>query len=138
MGPDLRNEVRYINVDRHRGWLLHNYHRAATAEGRPTWPDYPRPGWDREHPDYEAWLANLRAEGIELLVVAHVNPAEGPHNVADRDGFPIERSWAESHPEVFTPVYGVAERDPLFRVYRVAPPSEKSQASPTDSRAGPH
>ena len=69
------------------------------AEGEPTWPNS-RPGWDRAHPDYQAWLANLQAEGIQLLVVTRVNPAEGPHNVADADGFPVERRWAERHPEV--------------------------------------
>ena len=74
----LRNEVRYVNVDAHRDWLLHDYHRAAGAgRSRPaTWPDT-RPGWDRLHPDYDAWLANLRAEGIQLLVVTRVNPGQG-------------------------------------------------------------
>ena len=33
--------------------------------------------------------------------MTRVNPAEGSHNVADRDGFPIERVWAEAHPERF-------------------------------------
>ena len=116
-GVGLRNDVRYVNVDAHRDWLLHDYHRGADP---PTWP-HPRPGWDRLHPDYDAWLANLRAHRIQLLVVNRVNPAEGAHNVADPEGFPVERSWAESHPEAFTPLYGVAERDPQFRLYRVRP-----------------
>lgn len=117
-GRGLRNDVRYVNVDAHRDWLLHDYHRAAIAEGHPHWPDYPRPGWDRRHPSYEAWLANLKAARIQVLVVTRVNPAEGPHNVADAAGFPIERAWAESHPESFEPLYGTAERDPQFRFYR--------------------
>ena len=33
-GKDLRNEVRYVNIDRHRDWLLHDYHREAMAQGR--------------------------------------------------------------------------------------------------------
>ncbi len=28
-----------------------------------------------------------------------VNPAEGAHNVADTEGFPIERRWADAHPD---------------------------------------
>ena len=49
------------------------------------WPN-PRPGWDRQRPDYQAWIRNLEAEGIQLLVVTRVNPSEGPHNVADSRG----------------------------------------------------
>ena len=110
--------MRYVNVDGHRDWLMHDYHRDAMARGEPTWPNS-RPGWDRAQPDFQAWLANLQAEGIQLLVVTRVNPAEGPHNVADADRFPIERGWAESHPEFFEPLYGVNERDPFFRLYRL-------------------
>jgi hypothetical protein len=119
MARGLRNDVRYVNVDRHRDWLLHDYHRQAIREGRPHWPDYPRPGWDRERPDFDAWLANLRDARIELLVVTYVNPAEGPHNVADRERFPIERRWADEHPDQFRPLHGPAQGDPLFRLYRV-------------------
>jgi hypothetical protein len=117
LGKGLRNDVRYINVDGHRVWLLHDYHR---AEGSPNWPDS-RPGWDRLSPDYDAWMANLRADRIEFLVVTRSNPAEGRHlaDPGDPLGFPIERRWAESHPEAFEPVYGVSENDPRFRVFRV-------------------
>jgi hypothetical protein len=99
---------------------MHDYHRAARNQGPPNWPN-PRPGWDRLHPDYQAWLANLRAEHIQILVVTRANRDEGPHNVADRQGFPIERRWAESHPETFEPLYGVEENEPEFRFYRVRP-----------------
>ncbi len=121
LGTGLRNEVRYVNVNSHRDWLLHDYHREARRRGQPNWP-YPRPGWDRMERDYDAWLANLRAEGIQMLVVTRVDPAEGPHNVADRQGFPIERQWAETHPETFEPLYGVHHPvDPRFKIYRVRP-----------------
>jgi hypothetical protein len=121
-GKNLRNQVRYINIDRHRDWLLHDYHREAASQGLGTWPN-PRPGWDRSDPDYTAWLGNLDAAGIQLLVVTKVNPAEGSHNVADRELFPIERTWADSHADRFVPLYGRAENDPRFRLYRVRPPS---------------
>jgi hypothetical protein len=132
-GAGLRNEVRYVNVDSHRDWLLHDYHRIATAEGKPNWP-IPRPGWDRIHPDFEAWLANLESDGIQLLVVTHVNAAEGPHNVADTDGFPIEKVWADSHPELFEPIYGLQEHDPQFRIYRFHRPLSSSHARPLAPR----
>lgn len=97
MGVGLRNEVRYVNIDAHPGWLMHDYHRDASRSSPATWP-LPRPGWDRIHPDYNAWLANLRAEGIQLLVVTRANHLEGPHNIADPSGFPIEYVWANGHP----------------------------------------
>ena len=58
-------------------------------------------------------------KGLALLVVTRVNPAEGAHNVADPDNFPIERVWADAHPERFEPLYGPRENDPWFRLYRV-------------------
>ena len=33
-GKDLRNEVRYVNIDRNRDWLLHDYHRRALGGPR--------------------------------------------------------------------------------------------------------
>jgi len=122
LGTGLRNEVRYVNVDAHPDWLLHDYHREATGDrGRPATWDHPRPGWDRARPDYDAWLANLRRAGARLLVVTRTKPSEGPHNVADAGGFTVERVWADAHPEAFVPLYGVAERDPEFRLYRIKP-----------------
>ena len=133
MGPDFRNDVRYINIDAHPGWLLHDYHRAATALGLPeTWRDT-RPGWDRLRPDYDAWLANLEAERIQLLVVTKANPQEGRFNLADAEGFPIERSWADSHPERFVRLYA----DELFRLYAIRPTRKKIPGS-TDSPTRPH
>lgn len=120
MGTGLRNDVRYVNVEGPPGWLMHDFHRRAVAEGRGEWPNS-RPGWDRERPDYATWLANLRAAGTQLLVVTRVNPGEGAHNVADAENFPVERGWADGHPEVFEPLYGPREGDPWFRLYRVRP-----------------
>ncbi len=120
MGIGLRNEVRYVNVDRHRGWLMHDYHREAIERGRGTWPDS-RPGWDRIHPDFDAWLDNLDAERIQLVVVTRVNPAEGLHILADSEAFPIERRWADAHPDRFELLYGARENDRWFRLYRLRP-----------------
>ena len=117
-GTGLRNDVRYVNVDAHQDWLMHDYHRAALDRDEPTWPNS-RPGWDRAHPSFQAWLSNLKAQQIQLLVVTRVNPGEGPHNVADSAGFPIERIWADAHPELFEPLYGPMQKDPCFRLYRL-------------------
>jgi hypothetical protein len=137
MGRGLRNEVRYVNVDAHRGWMLHDYHREAVRRGHPHWPD-PRPGWDRALPVFDAWLANLRAEGIQMLVVARANTNEGPRNVADAEGFPVERQWAEAHPEAFTPLYGEAQGDPAFRLYGVRRNPPPGSRTATEGASGRH
>jgi hypothetical protein len=121
MGVGLRNDVRYVNIDSHQNWLMHDYHRDASRSGPATW-NRPRPGWDRIHPDYEAWLANLRAEGIQLLFVTRANPDEGHHNIVDESQFPIENIWAKGHPEVFEQLY----LDANVALYRLRPTLEKN------------
>lgn len=123
LGPGMKNVVRYVNINEHRDWMMHDYHRRAIERGRPNWPDY-RPGWDRAEHDRDAWLENLEAEGIELLVIARHNPNED---------WPIERRWVESMPERFRPVSEHERGDPLMRIYRFAPAtSEKTEVDATD------
>lgn len=129
MGRWQRHDVAYINVDAHRGWRLHDYHREALAQGAPNWPT-PRPGWDRLHPDYRAWLASLIAERIDFLFVARPDPDDGRFNIADQAGYPIERVWADAHPEAFTLVYGPADRERNARIYRVHAPGAQADVSP--------
>jgi hypothetical protein len=136
MGRGQRHEVVYVNVDAHRGWRLHEYHREAIARGTPNWPD-PRPGWDRIHPDYDAWLSNLAAERIDFLFVARPDPADGRFNIADRQGYPIERTWADAHPDAFTLVYGPADGEPLARIYRVHPGGAARAGLPPPSTSAP-
>lgn len=119
MGVGLRNDVVYVNTDDHPDWRMHDYHRRAIEQGKSPWPT-PRPGWDREVRDESAWLANVRAAGIQFLVVTRADPREGPYDVHDPERFPIERTWADAHPEIFRLVHG--QRDPIFRIYQVVTP----------------
>jgi hypothetical protein len=134
MGRNQRHDVVYVNVDAHRGWRMHDYHRDAIARGEPNWPD-PRPGWDRIHPDYEAWLANLAVESIDYLFVARPDPFDGLFNIADTQGYPIERAWADTHPESFTLVYGPPDGDINARIYRVHPAKRPVATSPNPRRS---
>ena len=115
----LRNDVFYVNVDSHPDWQMHDYHLSAAGRGDPSLWNSPRPGWDRIHPDYPAWLRNLRGQKIRLLVVARANSDDGLFNIADAESFPIERVWADVHPEAFELVYPRVEPDPKMRIYRV-------------------
>jgi hypothetical protein len=119
MGDSLQNDVSYVNIDSHRDWILHDYHRTAGDRGEPSIWATPRPGWDRIRPNFDAWLENLRAARVQILVVARANRDDGLFNLADAESFPIERVWADSHPELFTPIYGVAENDREMKIYRV-------------------
>ena len=100
LGQGLRNEVRYVNVDGHRDWLLHDYHREALARGQGHWPNS-RPGWDRIRPDYRAWLDNLDAEGIQLLVVTAGQPGGRAAQRGRRRGLPDRAPVGRRPPRAF-------------------------------------
>jgi hypothetical protein len=69
--------------------------------------DYPR-AEPRAEADEQAWLANLARWRADFLLVQHPDPG-----VPGR--WPVERSWAERHPERLAPLYG----DAWVRLYRV-------------------
>jgi hypothetical protein len=129
LGKDARNSAAYVNVDGHPLWQMHDYQRAAVAQGDPPLWDTPRPGWDRIRPDYSAWVENLKRQRIDVLFVAQANPPDGLFNCADAENFPIERVWADQHPERFSLIYGGnlpdsrtgGRPDHRVRIYRVLP-----------------
>jgi hypothetical protein len=117
MGRHLQNHVEYVNCNSHTDWMPHDYH-LAQPPGQRRWP-HPRPTWERMETSYEAWLANLNQMQIEVVVVARANPDEGRSNPFDALGFPVEKSWMDSHPEQFEPVYGLRETDREMCIYQV-------------------
>jgi hypothetical protein len=102
LGSDYRNEAIYVNTNRHRSWLPHDYHKARRLAGKSDTAAIPWPQWYREEADYQAWLKNLRAEQIDLLFVSRTNlhgrSSSRPDELLP---FPIERIWADAHPEEF-------------------------------------
>ncbi len=114
----LRNEVRYVNIDRHRGFLMHDYHVLYAERGEGSAANA-TPDWDRRAPDEAAWLDNLRDERIGLVFIGLTNHAGGEHNIYDQEGFPIERTWAERNPGLFRLLHA----DRFTRLYAVQWPS---------------
>lgn len=123
LGTGLRNEVHYVNIDGRPEWLPHDYHRdrrrhAGLPPARDPWPQ-----WYRANADFAAWDADLRRRGVEFLFIAR----ENRHGrLEDRPGelppFPIEKAWADAHPERFTdlgPFRLPSDAIPWVRVYRV-------------------
>ncbi len=121
MGPDFRNEVFYIDVNKYPGLPMHKFHAMAESlDLDSTWSNT-RPGWDRARPNYRDWLDNLHAAGIKILVVTRADPSEGFHLIADKENFTIERYWADSHPNDFKLIYG----DTAFKFYSVNAPASR-------------
>jgi hypothetical protein len=110
-----------------------------SSTGRWDWPVTGRPATDSASPpaDYDAWLANLRAAGIDLLFVARTNPADGWLSNAADAPFPIERRWADAHPEIVRPVAVPGPDDPTFRIYRVRFPPGPPVPSGRDASSHP-
>ncbi len=100
-GMQLQNDVRYVNINSHAGFRLHDYHAASVARGE-SLSSTPTPDWDRREADEYAWIENLRRAEIDLLFIGHTNRSGGLHNIHDAEGFPIERTWADRHPEIFS------------------------------------
>jgi hypothetical protein len=115
-GPRFENDVRYVNIAGGTGAAAHNFLDvpAATAEPAP----------ERQRPDVDAWLSNLDANHINLLFVARMYPGVVRANVHDDDGFPIERTWADTRPSNFCLVFS----NPGIRIYerRPAPPTVRA------------
>jgi hypothetical protein len=115
-GSRLQNQVRYVNINRYGDYLMHDYHRLFVSRGEPL-ATSSTPDWDRREADEGAWLQNMRDQRIDLLFVGLVNRAGGKHNVNDEAGFPIERTWADRHPELFQQIHA----DAATRLYAVSP-----------------
>jgi hypothetical protein len=92
-GDALANRVSYVNVAGPPGARLHDFGPPGdgTAEPAPY----------RRGASAEAWLSNLRAAGTQVLFVAALYPIVRRTIGADRDGFPIERAWADTRPASF-------------------------------------
>ncbi|MBI3464331.1 MAG: hypothetical protein HY000_14940 [Planctomycetes bacterium] len=115
-GIGLRNDVRYVNINEHRDFLMHDYHIWFAGRGEPL-SSRPTPDWDRRERNEQAWLRNLWDHRIDLLFIGQTNRAGNIQTFYDddRQGFPIERAWADGHPEVFHLVHA----DRLTRVYQL-------------------
>jgi hypothetical protein len=110
-GRDLSNDVRHVNVAGGATDLLHDFPAA------PAPAPAPEPAPDRDGASYDVWRAHLRAARRDVLFVAAVYPEVRRAIATDADGFPIERAWADAHPETFTLRFA----DDAARVYGVAP-----------------
>ena len=61
------------------------------------------------------------AERIQVPVRHPRQSPRGSHNIADPEGFPIERRWADAHPETFQLALRRGRDDRNVRIYLVRP-----------------
>jgi 4-amino-4-deoxy-L-arabinose transferase-like glycosyltransferase len=113
-GRELANHVSYVNVAGKPGDRLHDFGRRTAPPGRAATPE---PAPYRDGAGFDTWLRNLRAAGAEVLFVAALDEIVARNVAADGDRFPVERAWADAHPELFRLRY----ESPDARVYGIAP-----------------
>jgi len=125
-GRDLTNEVFYVNVNKHLNWKFHQYDLAEREKPDYLPPSTNKPGYHRRERDVEAWLSNLREQGVDYLFVTRVEDAVAKRKLlAGGETFPVERGWAEERPSLFTLVHPVGEiPNPFVRIYKVNIPPQ--------------
>ncbi len=110
-GQRVGNSVMYVNVAGELNDGIHDFVRrghlgpSSSAEPAPY----------RDGASFDVWWRNLRAAGAEILFVARLHPIVLRAIAADGDGFPVERQWADEHPERFVLRYASSEA----RVYAI-------------------
>jgi hypothetical protein len=111
-GEHVGNRVVYVNVAGQPADRLHDFaRRLGTGPGT-----NPEPTLYREGATFDVWWRNLRSAAIEVLFIEKLHPIVRRNIDADSDGFPVERRWADEHPERFSLQYASASA----RVYAVA------------------
>ena len=101
----LELERGYVNVNDTEGGLFH-HHVLRWPELRAELRDDRRGvGYYRRNASEDAWLRNLAAYRADVLVVSPLpgHAREGAY-VRDPEGFPLERTWADTHPSAMRPV----------------------------------
>jgi len=133
-GRDLTNKVYYVNVNGHLNWKFHQFDLAERQKADYIPPQTNKPAFHRKEKDVEAWLANLKARGVDYLFVTRLEDAVAKRNfLIDSENFPIERRWADERPTLFTLVHPVGEiPNPVVRIYKVnfIPKTAKTRGEP--------
>ena len=122
-GPQMKNTIYHIPVTRWDVRIFHECTDILKQRGEYEVPDTDRIDFCRREPDYDKWLHRLKSKNTTILYVSILHQNDRPHLNHDRYGFPIERSWADNHPESFRPLYQVKSdppnKKPVVRVYAV-------------------
>ncbi len=103
--------MRYVNTQSALGDNFYDFWQRDPTLAKRQKPGLYR-GGGREN--YDQWVRNLESAEIDWLVIFRLH-AQERYIAADREGFPIERTWAMDHPERFEGI--VSGR--AFELYRL-------------------
>jgi len=100
-GKDFKNKVYYTSVNGTDPAKLYYFNGS-----RYTWgydflgchKDYEKENNYRGKADYKTWFSNLRRRKTDFLYVYSLHQIE-------KIEFPVEDSWAKTHPDVFAPIF---------------------------------
>jgi len=116
LGRPWRHKVIYVNVTGQTGYLLHDFYKTCRKKGNcPDPGGSDKPPIMREPPNKELWLAGLAKHKADFLFVAPLGKMDRAGVAHDKDGFPVERIWADSMPEIFR----LIGRNHKFRLYSI-------------------
>ncbi len=111
MGPDFMKRVVYCNVQGKQTDGFYQFWRKAPK----LYSTY-KPNIYRNNPEYRKWLANLKNQNIQYLVLSQMAPAERAYLPGTPDGFPLpEKQWIRYGDDNFQILYSTQR----FIVYRV-------------------
>ena len=123
VGPRLRHRVVYCNVSGEVGDGFYEFWRRDPRLHR-----YHKPAIYREDPTFDVWMDCVRRVSADYVAVFALHPGERSSLPSDAEGFPIEREWIHSHPELFAPV----RRSAGTEIYAVRP-----RSAPTEHHVDP-
>ena len=116
LGRDWRHKVVYANVAGKQGYLLHDFFRKCQAGGTcPTVDLSDKPPLIRNSPDFDLWITNLFKKQADFLFISALAKSDSQFEIKDAQNFPIERKWADEHPEIFKFING----DKSYRIYTI-------------------
>lgn len=115
-GTEMKNNVFSVSVTENPSLDFHEYWKDAVGNGR-TAAKGERPQWHREGGSPDAWIKNLRAAGANFVFATKLEPLAMSAMEHDKDGFPVEVSWAKERPETFRLKF----QNDSVRIYVIAP-----------------
>ncbi|MFC1474620.1 hypothetical protein ACFLQK_01125 [bacterium] len=105
VGPFLKNTVYHVPVNRHGFQYFHECNSHLKSTGEYAIPKTDRIDFCRRDPEFSMWFNKLVEMKTEILYVSVLHQNDRPHLPHDSENFPIERYWADSHPDLFKHIY---------------------------------
>jgi len=118
-GRRYANSLGYVNINATADARFHEHFQLTKAGVPDDDADQSGARYYRANPDFDAWLRNLEDFAAELLIVTSLPLwAREQAYVRDDQGFPLERAWADGHPERFRLISAAPGR----RIYEIIAP----------------